>query len=31
MGMVSPQQGAVLYGKSIYRPSAILRMGIVKL
>lgn len=31
VGMVNPQQGAVLYGKSISRPSDILSMGIVKL
>lgn len=31
MGMVSPQQGAVLYEESIHRPSAILSMETVTL
>lgn len=31
VGIVKPQQGAVLYGKSLYRLSDILSMGILKL
>lgn len=31
VGIVKPQQGAVLYGKYMYRLSDILSMGILKL